>query len=58
MAATGYLTVRHFNDNIDQANISGMLGHRPADLHPQAENIVVIGSDSAPGDCRPVRRPA
>jgi len=40
---------RHFNDNIDQANISGLLGKRPADLHPQAENIVVIGSDSRTG---------
>ena len=43
---TGYAMFRHFNDNIDQANISGLLGKRPADLHPQAENIVVIGSDT------------
>ena len=46
---TGYLMFRHFNDNIAQANISGLLGKRPADLHPQAENIVVIGSDSRQG---------
>jgi LCP family protein required for cell wall assembly len=46
LVATGYAVFRHFNDNIDQANISGLLGKRPADLHPQAENIMVIGSDS------------
>jgi len=48
-AATGYLMFRHFNDNIAQANISKLLGKRPPDLHPQAENIVVIGSDSRQG---------
>jgi LCP family protein required for cell wall assembly len=46
---TGYVMFRHFNDNIDQANISGLLGTRPPDPHPQAENIVVIGSDSRQG---------
>jgi LCP family protein required for cell wall assembly len=51
IAVIGYAMFRHFNDNIDQANISKLLGKRPPDLHPQAENIVVIGSDSrtAPG---------
>jgi LCP family protein required for cell wall assembly len=49
VALTGYLVVRHFNGNIAQANISGMLGQQPADLHPQAENILVIGSDSRQG---------
>jgi LCP family protein required for cell wall assembly len=49
IAVTGYAMFRHFNDNIDQANISPLLGKRPADLHPQAENIVVIGSDTRVG---------
>jgi LCP family protein required for cell wall assembly len=51
IAVTGYAMFRHFNDNIAQANILKLLGRRPPDLHPQAENIVVIGSDTriAPG---------
>ena len=49
LAAAGYAMFRHFNDNIDQANIIKLLGKRPPDLHPQAENIVVIGSDSRQG---------
>jgi LCP family protein required for cell wall assembly len=49
IAVTGYAMFRHFNDNIDQANISKLLGKRPPDLHPQAENIVVIGSDTRTG---------
>jgi LCP family protein required for cell wall assembly len=49
VTATGYLVVRHFNDNIAQANIRGVIGKQPADLHPQAENILVIGSDSRQG---------
>jgi LCP family protein required for cell wall assembly len=49
VTATGYLIVRHFNDNIAQANIRGVIGKQPADLHPQAENILVIGSDSRQG---------
>src|SRR5579859_3264429 len=36
IATAGYVTFRHFNDNIAQPDISGMLGHQPADLHPQA----------------------
>jgi LCP family protein required for cell wall assembly len=49
VAVTGYALYRHFNNNITQANIRGVLGHQPADLHPQAENILVIGSDSRQG---------
>jgi LCP family protein required for cell wall assembly len=45
----GYTMLRHFDDNLRQANISGLLGHRPADLHPQAENILVLGSDTRLG---------
>jgi LCP family protein required for cell wall assembly len=47
--ATGYAMFRHLNDNISQANISGLLGRQPADSHPQAQNILVIGSDTRQG---------
>jgi LCP family protein required for cell wall assembly len=49
VAVTGFLVVRHFNDNIAQANVRGLIGKQPADLHPQAENILIIGSDSRQG---------
>jgi LCP family protein required for cell wall assembly len=43
------LTVKHLNANIKQEDIRGLLGTQPVDLHPQAENIMVIGSDSRQG---------
>ena len=47
LAAVGVLLVyRHLNGNIQQRDVSGLLGSQPVDLHPQAENILVIGSDS------------
>ena len=49
VAVTGYVMFRHFNDNIDQANVRPDLGTQPPDLHPQAQNILVIGSDSRQG---------
>ena len=49
VTATGYEILHHFNANIQQDDISGLLGARPVDTHPQAENIVVIGSDSRDG---------
>ena len=49
LAATGYALFRHLNDNIAQANVRGVLGQQPADSHPQAENILLIGSDSRQG---------
>jgi len=50
LAATGaYLVYRHLNGNLHQVNVSGLLGSRPVDLHPQAENILVIGSDTRHG---------
>jgi LCP family protein required for cell wall assembly len=53
LAATGgYLVYRHLNANLHQVNISGLLGSRPVDLHPQAENILVIGSDTRVGQGR------
>jgi LCP family protein required for cell wall assembly len=39
----------HFNANLRQDDIRGLLGAQPVDLHPQAENIMVIGSDSRRG---------
>jgi LCP family protein required for cell wall assembly len=41
-----YLVYRHLNGNLHQVNVSGLLGRQPVDLHPQAENILVIGSDT------------
>jgi len=49
VTGTGYLMLRHFNGNLQQADIRGMLGDQPVDTHPQAENILVIGSDSRRG---------
>ncbi len=45
----GYSLLRHFNANIEQDNLTGLLGAQPVNLHPQAENILVIGSDSRQG---------
>jgi len=47
--AGGYALLRHFNGNIHQDNIVGLLGDQPVNLHPQAENILVIGSDTRHG---------
>ncbi len=44
-----YAVYRHLNGNIRQLNISGELGTQPVDTHPQAENIMIIGSDSRNG---------
>src|SRR6266704_6356711 len=53
LAATGaYLVYRHLDANLHQVNVSGLLGSRPVDLHPQAENILVIGSDTRLGQGR------
>jgi LCP family protein required for cell wall assembly len=45
-AVTGYLMWRHLGANIRQYNVSGLLGRQPVDLHPLAENILLIGSDT------------
>lgn len=47
--ASAYVVVRHFNGNLHQVDISGDIGRQPADLHPKAENIVVLGSDTRKG---------
>jgi LCP family protein required for cell wall assembly len=49
VSGTGYVLLRHFNGNLQQADIRGLLGAQPVDTHPQAENILVIGSDSRQG---------
>ena len=47
IAAVGvFLLYRHLNANIQQRDVSGLLGSQPVDLHPQAENILVVGSDT------------
>src|ERR1700761_5310570 len=47
LAAAGvFLVYRHLNGNIQQRDVSGLLGTQPVDLHPQAENILIIGSDT------------
>src|SRR3984885_254678 len=46
---SGYVLLTHFNANVQQDDISGLLGAQPVNLHPQAENIMVIGSDSRQG---------
>jgi LCP family protein required for cell wall assembly len=48
-AGAGYVMLRHFNANLEQADITGLLGNQPVDTHPQAENILVVGSDSRQG---------
>jgi LCP family protein required for cell wall assembly len=51
IAAIGiFLLYRHLNGNIQQRDISGLLGNQPVNLHPQAENILVVGSDSRFGE--------
>ena len=47
LGATGYLVYRHMSNNIAQVNLEAYIGKQPADLHPQAENILIIGSGSA-----------
>jgi LCP family protein required for cell wall assembly len=50
IAAVGvFLLYRHLNGNIQQRDVSGLLGSQPVDLHPQAENILVVGSDTRYG---------
>jgi LCP family protein required for cell wall assembly len=49
LATTGYLVYRHLSDNIAQVNLAAYIGKQPANLHPQAENILIIGSGSAQG---------
>src|SRR5579859_6969407 len=49
VVSTGYVILGHFNANLRQDDIRGLLGAQPVDLHPQAENIMVIGSDSRKG---------
>src|SRR5262245_49550552 len=47
-----YFVYRHLNGNLHQVDISGVLGSQPVDLHPQAQNILVLGSDTRHGQAR------
>ena len=51
VAVGGLVLLKHFNGNIQQYNLkeSGLLGRQPVDTHPQAENILVLGSDTRNG---------
>src|SRR5580700_4398264 len=49
VTGAGYLMLKHFNANLQQDDIRGLLGAQPVNLHPQAENIMVLGSDSRQG---------
>jgi LCP family protein required for cell wall assembly len=49
VAGAGYALMSHFNANIQQDDITSLLGDQPVDTHPQAENILVMGSDSRHG---------
>src|SRR2546421_11460636 len=53
-----YLVYRHLNGNLHQVDISGVLGSQPVDLHPQAQNILVLGSDTRHGQARRYGRSA
>jgi LCP family protein required for cell wall assembly len=49
LAGASYVLLGHFNANIQQDDITSLLGNQPVDTHPQAENILVMGSDSRNG---------
>lgn len=49
VAVTLYLGYRHLNGNIHVRDIRGLVGAQPMDLHPRAETIAIIGSDSRAG---------
>ncbi|HEY1666916.1 MAG TPA: LCP family protein [Trebonia sp.] len=49
VAGSGYVVLKHFNANLEQDDIRGLLGAQPVNLHPQAENVMVLGSDSRQG---------
>ena len=53
-----YLVYRHLNGNLHQVDISGVLGSQPVNLHPQAQNILVLGSDTRHGQARRYGRSA
>jgi LCP family protein required for cell wall assembly len=44
-----YFVYRHLNGNLHQVDISGVLGSQPVNRHPQAENILILGSDTRAG---------
>jgi LCP family protein required for cell wall assembly len=57
-AVGAYAVYRHLNGNLHQIDVSGDLGVQPVDLHPQAENILVLGSDTRRGQGRGYGNPS
>src|SRR6202034_4522376 len=49
VTGTGYVILTHCSATLQQDDIRGLLGAHPVNLHPQAENIMVLGSDSRQG---------
>src|ERR1700748_885843 len=49
VTSSGYVLFRHFDANLKQDDIRGLLRAQAVNLHPQAENIMVLGSDSRQG---------
>src|SRR6201998_1522247 len=49
VSGTGYVMLKHFNANIQQDDIVGLLGDQPVNTHPQAQTILVLGSASRQG---------
>src|SRR5215471_12500087 len=54
VAVGALVLMGHFNGRIQQYDLkgSGLLGQQPVDTHPQAENILVLGSDTRNGQGR------
>lgn len=53
VGAVGVILVyRHLDSNLRQVDVSRAVGRQPVDLHPKAENILVIGSDTRAGQSR------
>jgi LCP family protein required for cell wall assembly len=51
-SAGAFVVYHHLAGNLHQLNLSGILGSQPASAHPQAQNIMVIGSDTRAGQAR------
>lgn len=44
LGGTSYAVLRHFNDNIHQYDLTGLLGKQPANQDPDTQNILLMGS--------------
>jgi LCP family protein required for cell wall assembly len=50
VAGVGYLLVRHYNGNISRISVFGGRDHAPAAAPRNAENVLIVGSDTRAGD--------